>query len=199
MMRKIDICCAVFGIFLLAACGEKNKNDHQTPAGPPFDAVGSAMNPSSPAKADDSAWVVKAYQDGLTEIELSDHFKKQLSHPELVNLAEMMSVNHAKLNDKIKALAASKNINLPQDVDLKGDQLIDEGPKSNGPDLDMAYATRLVNDHQKAVGLYENLSTRAGDPEIRKFFTEKLPEIKHHLYMANSVRDSVSARQLRQK
>jgi putative membrane protein len=157
----------------------------------PVDAVGAAMNPDPGTATNDSSWMLKAYVAGVQEAELADHVKNQLSNRELQKLAETMSNEHHRINEEMKAFAMKKNIKLPDGATKnETDEWLAKNTQ-NGPAFDKAYADKLIDDHNQAVELYSSISQKATDADIRAFFEQKLDLIKHHLYMANIVRDSV--------
>jgi putative membrane protein len=177
----------IAGSLVFAGCN----NDKDISLNQPVDAVGAAMNPDPGSPTNDSSWLVKAYTSGVEEAELADHVKNQLSNKELQKLAEMMSNEHHRLNGELKAFAEKKNIQLPHGaIKHETDEFLSANTQ-NGPAFDKAYTDKLIDDHNKAVELYTSISQKANDKEIREFFDQKLPLIKHHLYMATVLRDSV--------
>ena len=56
-----------------------------------------------------------------------------------------------------------------------------------GAEFDKAYAKHMVEDHEKAVKLFENASKNIKDPGLKDFATKTLPTIKEHLEMAKKL------------
>ena len=60
----------------------------------------------------------------------------------------------------------------------------------SGAEFDRAYTDEMVQAHQRAVQLFEDVSHTAGDPDLKAFAAKVLPTLRHHLEMAQAAHGS---------
>jgi predicted outer membrane protein len=63
----------------------------------------------------------------------------------------------------------------------------------SGTEFDRAYIREMVNDHRKAVALYENARQDVQDPELKMFIDETLPTLREHLRAAEDLSRDLAA------
>jgi putative membrane protein len=102
-----------------------------------------------------------------------------------------MATDHGKANDELKALAASKGVTLPADVDKSHKSKMDKLSKLSGADFDRAYMKDMVKDHKKDVGEFRKESKKAKDADLQKWAQSTLPTLEDHLAMAQKTSDVV--------
>lgn len=171
-------------VFLTESCRNNN----------PEAGRGPSYNYGQPAaQKEDAAFLADAYTGGLFEMESADKVKKRLGTKDAKELANAMWEAHRDINNRIKNLAAQKNISLPGGLSKEQQDklLMLDSMGERGATPDKAYAQLLVTDHTGAAALFERASKNAKDSDIRKFFAEKTTEINHHLEMATTLRDNL--------
>jgi putative membrane protein len=91
-----------------------------------------------------------------------------------------MVTDHSKANTKLMKIIKSKGwqITPPSIPETDPDAML---TSSSGADFDKSYVTMMVQDHQKAVALFENAATNIADPDVKAFVQETLPTLKQHL------------------
>ena len=75
---------------------------------------------------------------------------------------------------------------------IKKDQL-DKLSKRTGAAFDREYMRMMVNDHTKAINLYERASTDITDNDIKSHITKTLPVLRTHLDQARTISRRVNA------
>ncbi len=139
----------------------------------------------------DSQFVVDAYSEGLLEIEISDHVKNMVNRTELRDIAEMMMIAHEVLNERLKNLAASKHVALPEGLTEHQSEEIFKNDTKSGSEFDKAFLDKLIIDHKNTIDFFKRASKEAKDKDVRHFFTAALPEINAHLDWIKGARDSI--------
>ena len=137
------------------------------------------------SKADHS-FVMKAAQGGLAEVKLGKLAQERASSAEVKNFGAQMVTDHSKANDKLKGIAQSKNITLPDSLDPKDQALHDKLSSLNGVEFDRAYMNAMRKDHRKDVSEFRKESKSAQDPDIKNFAASTLPTLETHLRMAEA-------------
>ncbi len=105
-----------------------------------------------------------------------------------------MVEDHGKANEQLASIAQQKGIELPQDLPEEAQQLQDELQQKSGPEFDQAYMAAMVEDHEKAVALFEQQAGSGEDADLRSFAEETLPVLQEHLDMARLMHEQVDCR-----
>ncbi|UYQ93967.1 DUF4142 domain-containing protein [Chitinophaga horti] len=143
---------------------------------------------------DDSKRVVKAYASGLYEVKASEGAKAKATDADVKKAAAMMVTAHTKLNKQLRDLAAKKSFTLPESVDQGQQNDIDKVAEKSGLDFDKAYVDDLIDKHEKTIDMFEKSSEKAEDPDVKKAFTDALPELRKHLEHAKTLKEKLDAK-----
>src|SRR6476469_1485448 len=138
----------------------------------------------------DADYLVEAAHLGMKEVESSKWAQKHAVSQTAKNFASMMVTEHTAMNKKVKALAAQKNITLPDSIPHDEMENIRNNDKKDA-EFDRDYMSRMVDDHEKAIDKFERAADKAKDADIKKLFVDGLPSLKKHLEMAKTAKDKV--------
>jgi putative membrane protein len=141
----------------------------QTPGGTPRTDVPNPANPPptvnadtarTPAAGSTSINVMKDEQflktmanGGLMEVEAGKLASARAADPEVKKFGQMMVSDHSKSNEKLKALAETRKVELPKTPDAEKKAEKAKLEAQSGPDFDTAYMSAMVKAHQKTVEL----------------------------------------------
>jgi putative membrane protein len=142
-----------------------------------------------PATAD-SAFMMKAADGGMTEVELGKVAEKNGKKDDVKSFGTHMVKDHSKANDDLKTVAGKMNVTLPAKVSPKHQAKIDQMSKMSGDAFDTAYVKGMVEDHEKTVADFEKASGTVKSAELKKFIDDTLPVIKGHLEMAKKMQSA---------
>lgn len=141
----------------------------------------------------DAAFLKDATQASLAEIEGSKLAVSKATSPQVKAFADQMITDHTKMSEQVKALAASKKVELPTEPSMKQKAELKLIDTAKGASFDERYASRIgVASHEDTVKLFRKASTDAKDPEVKKLATEALPQLEHHLKMAQELKASTA-------
>lgn len=150
-----------------------------------------AVQAAAPAPDSAQAFVNKAAQAGLAEVELSK-LAAANSHNEAVkNFAARMVTDHQKANMELTAIAKPKSLVVPTQLDAEHAKAVQSLQGKSGEALDAAYAMHMAMDHDKAVALFESNSAST-DAELAGFARKTLPVLQEHKRMANDLNAKVN-------
>lgn len=136
---------------------------------------------SGPVSEEDAKWAVEAANGGMTEVELGKAAQEKASSERLKNFGAMMVADHGKAGDKLKQIAAAKNITLPASLSDKSQKDLENLNKKSGKDFDKAYINMMIDDHKKDVDEFKKGSADLKDSDLKNFAAETLPVIQMHL------------------
>jgi len=100
--------------------------------------------------------------------------------------------DHTAANGRLQQVAQQKGLNLPQQLDKKHQDRIDNLTKKTGADFDKAYINDMVDDHKKDVDNFEKASKDAKDPAVKDFATTTLPTLREHLAQVQSIKERIN-------
>ncbi|NCD71949.1 DUF4142 domain-containing protein [Mucilaginibacter agri] len=139
----------------------------------------------------DAKFATDAAVGGMAEVALGKLALEKSTNPSVKEFATMMVSDHGKANEKLMALAKTKNITLPMAVDEDHQKKMDELSKKTGSDFDKAYVDAMVDGHKKTLDLMNGEAKDGKDAELKAFATETAPIVKAHLDAINKIHDGL--------
>jgi putative membrane protein len=128
-----------------------------------------------------------AARGGMAEVQLGKMAQDKAQDAQVKDFAGRMVTDHGKANDQLKQLATSKGVTLPAEPDAKHKRSADRLAKLSGAEFDRAYMKEMVDDHEKDVREFRDMSKSAKDAEVRSFASANLPTLEEHLKIAKQV------------
>lgn len=144
------------------------------------DSTGKAAIPATVSKADQD-FAVNTANAGMTEIQAGQLAEQQGVAKDVKAYGAMMVKDHTEAADKLKAIAAQKNITLPSSVSADMQKNLDDLKAKSGKDFDKAYIDMMISDHKKVISAFEDESKNGSDADIRAFADSTLHTLHHHL------------------
>ena len=138
-----------------------------------------------------SSFLVKAADNGMTEVQLGGMAREKAIDQKVKNFGAMMVRDHGSMMDEIRELAARRNVKLPDSISDANRTKIDRLSIIPRKDFDKAYIDILAKDHQSAIDLYEKSGDNIHDTEVKNFINNNLPAMKTHLDSLRLVRKEI--------
>jgi len=132
----------------------------------------------------DAAFAVAAADGGMLEVALGKLAEKKGVSPTIKKLGTQMVTDHSKANMELKALAAEKQIVLPDNMSEKCQKKVSDLTEKTGKDFDKAYADLMVSDHKDDIDEFKKESEKGNDAQVSAWAKNKVPVLEHHLMMA---------------
>ena len=166
-------------------------------AGAVFVFATSAFAQSRPAVtssgSEDIEFVLDAAKGGMAEVELGRLAAERAKNDEVRKFAQRMVDDHTKAGDELQAIAASKGITLPTEMEAKDKALMNRLQKLNGAAFDRAYMQAMVSDHVKDVNEFRKEANKGRDSKVKSFASSTLPTLEEHLQHARAARTAVTS------
>ncbi len=141
----------------------------------------------------DKAFVLKAAQGGMTEVQLGQIASEKATSPDVKNFGAQMVTDHSKANAELKSLATTKGITLPTALDSKHQAMVDKLQATTGADFDRAYVAAMIKAHQKDDTLFSTEASQGQDSDIKAFASKTDQVVKSHLSMIQGIKSNMSA------
>jgi putative membrane protein len=149
----------------------------------------SALAASDP----DAAFYRHAAEGGIAEVELGNLALKKSEDPAVKDFAAQMVKDHSAANDKLRSVAASKNMKLPTHESVVEAAARAKLEVLSGSTFDKSYIKTMVKDHEKDVAEFRREAKSGQDPEAKSYAEETLPKLKEHLQRIRSIADKSGA------
>jgi putative membrane protein len=160
----------------------------------------------------DNQFVRKALAGGKLDAELAKLAVEQSNDPQIKQFAQALVDDHSKVTKELMALknggtrgrdeqAPEQDRTQRRNGKLPGDrpQLLERFTQLHGAEFDRAFLHQILQDHEKAVMLFDKEAKTGQDASAKSFAEKTLPTLKKHLKMARELaeRAPVESRRIR--
>lgn len=136
----------------------------------------------------DQAFVAKAAQAGMAEVELSQLALQKSKDDQVRSFAQQMVQDHEKANTELKSIAQKHGLQVPPKTDSKHQQALEKLQGVSGAQFDAAYSKSMKMDHDKAVALFTDASKAERlNPDLKTFAAKTLPTLQTHHQLASNL------------
>jgi putative membrane protein len=143
-------------------------------------------------KKRDAEFAVEVADGGIYEVQLSTLALNKATSSRVKEFAQMMVDDHGKANTELKALAAQKNIILPDVMSEKCQKkYYDLDQKNKGEEFDKEYISLMIKDHKDDIDKFEKEADKGNDTEVKSWAAGKLATLRHHLEEAERIQDDL--------
>jgi putative membrane protein len=125
----------------------------------------------------------------MAEVNAGKMALAKTQNPQVKTFAQQMVDDHTKALGEVQALAQSKGVTLPGDVDAPHKAMAAKLDKLSGAAFDKAYmADAGVSDHTKVHAKLKGFETKAKDADVKALAAKMLPTVDQHLQMAKEAK-----------
>jgi putative membrane protein len=135
----------------------------------------------------DKLFIAHAIDDGVNEVKFGQLAERLASNEKVKEFARKVVADHKKANKRLLELARAQKLAVVTDMKKDALAVYKSMSKLSKDEFDRAYMKRMVEDHKKAVSLFEDKSKNATDAEVKKFATDTLPTLREHLKTAQEI------------
>jgi putative membrane protein len=139
------------------------------------------------ADSPDSSFMKNAAEGGMSEIEMGQLAQEKASSPAVKSFGAMMIKDHSAANEKLKKLAASKQVNLPDSPSLMQKASKTKLDMMSGDSFDKSYIKGMIDDHKMDIKDFQKEASDGKDPEAKAFAAATLPTLEAHLKKIQSI------------
>jgi putative membrane protein len=139
----------------------------------------------------DQAFVTKALEGGMAEVELGKLAADKSQSPDVKQFAQKMVNDHSQMGDKwLKPVAQQLGVSEPKGPSKKDKKLIEKLQGLSGQEFDTAYIQAMVKDHKDDLKEFQSESEAAQDPNVKQVATQGTKVISQHLQMIEQIAQS---------
>lgn len=135
----------------------------------------------------DKAFVAKALQGGLTEVQLGQLTLQKSQNQQVKEFAQKMVDDHTRLGEQMKPVAQQLGVKVPDEPSKKDRQLIEKMQSLSGSAYDQAYLKDMVKDHKQDLSEFQAEASNGQDPNVKDAAAQGSKVIAQHLQMAQQL------------
>ena len=126
----------------------------------------------------------------MAEVELSKLAQKS-ENADVKSFADRMIRDHTKANQELTTIATGLGVDVPKALDPEHERMRQKLQGLHGKSFDEQYMQGMVEDHNKAVKLFQQEERSGHDTELKQFAQKTLPTLEEHLKLAQTTNDAV--------
>ncbi|MEW6269776.1 MAG: DUF4142 domain-containing protein [Thermodesulfobacteriota bacterium] len=202
-MMSTSILATVAAMAALIAAPAAYADDHaqHAPGSATIKDVGKPGNkavpdnpPGKSVMIDDQAFIPKALEGSMAEVELADLALEKSKNDSVKNFAQQMKKDHSASQSVLANAATQEGIEQPKQLSAKHQKIKDELSKLQGEEFDREYMSHMVKDHEQELAMY-SAKARTGDGDVSSLAQRMVPVLDRHLNMARSVSQGITTGQ----
>ena len=146
------------------------------------------MNTNTMAVGDtDRQFIMEAASGGMLEVEAGRLAEQNARNQRVKTYGAMMVRDHSAANEQLRAIAAARNVMLPDTMMEKHRKHLEMIIKSQGASFDKNYIDHMVMAHNEDINKFQVASNNAQDTAVRGFATRSLPILRMHKDSATAI------------
>jgi len=135
----------------------------------------------------DQEFLAKALEDNVLEVQLGEKAKDKASNERVKKFAQRMIDDHTKAREQLMDIAKDMKVGVAAGLSKEHRELLVRLTTADGADFDRHYMNHMVDDHEKAVSLFEGFAKDGKNDRLREFARKTLPTLREHLKMARDI------------
>jgi putative membrane protein len=128
-----------------------------------------------------------AAEGGMAEVAMGNMAQQKAHSQSVKEFGAQMVKDHSAANEKLQALAQSKNITLPANPSVEAMTAKAKLQVLSGDSFDKTYIKGMIKDHEKDVAEFKKEAASGQDPDARAFARATLPTLEAHLKRIQSI------------
>jgi putative membrane protein len=139
------------------------------------------------ADSPDASFYKKAAEGGIAEVEAGNLAQTKANSQQVKDFGAMMVKDHTAANDKLKALAATKDVTLPSSSSVGQMATKAKLEVLTGDTFDKSYIKGQIEAHRSTAALFRKEIATGQDPDAKAIATATLPTVRSHLKAINAI------------
>lgn len=135
----------------------------------------------------DASFYKKAAEGGMFEVDTGNQAAKASNNQQIKDFGQMLATDHTAANDKLKSIAATKNISLPSTASVG--QMAQKAKLDvlTGDTYDKSFVNTQIKAHEQTIALFKKEIATGQDADAKAFAAATLPTLRKHLKQARSI------------
>ena len=145
-------------------------------------------------EATDQIFATAVAQQTMTEVELGKLAASDASGEAVKAYAVQMMNDNARVNARLKRVAAKGGVTIPAAVDAKNQSRIDKLAKLRGDEFDKAFVKDQIQSGEKNLRVYDQMLEQGADPGLKMLATRAFPAMQKQLQAAKDLEKTLKVK-----
>ena len=128
-----------------------------------------------------------AAQANRAEIELGNLAQQHASSDAVKQFAKTIVDDHTNAGQQLKSWASQSNVTLPSGLAPDDSSTKSSLSSLSGSQFDQKYIQAQLQDHKKAIALFEKEVNEGQNPQLKQFAEKTLPVLQDHVRIAEDL------------
>jgi putative membrane protein len=129
----------------------------------------------------DASFYKNAAEGGISEVDAGHLAQDKGNSQKVKDFGAMMVKDHSAANEKLQALASSKNVTLPTTASVGQMATKAKLDVLSGDTFDKSYVKGQISAHRDTIALFRKEISSGQDDDAKAFATATLPTVRAHL------------------
>lgn len=129
----------------------------------------------------DASFYKNAAEGGIAEVDAGHLAQDKGNSQQVKDFGAMMVKDHSAANEKLQALASSKNVTLPTSASVGQMATKAKLDVLSGETFDKSYVKGQISAHRDTIALFRKEISSGQDADAKAFATATLPTVRAHL------------------
>jgi putative membrane protein len=129
----------------------------------------------------DASFYKNAAEGGISEVDAGHLAQDKGTSQKVKDFGAMMVKDHSAANEKLQALASSKNVTLPTTASVGQMATKAKLDVLSGDTFDKSYVKGQISAHRDTIALFRKEINSGQDADAKAFATATLPTVRAHL------------------
>jgi putative membrane protein len=148
-----------------------------------FTGVAQASNLSSA----DKQFVRMAAEANMTEANMAQMAEKDATKQDVKDYARKLEQDHSQAYSDLLDLSQKIGQPIPRGINIRRNASATQLMHMKGDGFDRAYVKDEIQDHEKAVAMFQREADHGTDPDVKAYATKVLPTLHEHLEKAKEL------------
>jgi putative membrane protein len=177
-LKHLAIAVSVAGLLLAGCAADRHDGMGASSSG------SQSVSGSSTVASEDSSFARQACHAGAAEIEIGRMAAVNTRNKAIRKIARTLSDDHARAEKELSALFTRKQ--MPPEPELTEDfrHSLQRLAEMKGGAFDAAFKRQVIEDHERAIAMFEKQAEQGTDPDLKAFAENRLPHLREHLATA---------------
>lgn len=126
-------------------------------------------------------------QANMAEVRAGKVAEEKAQSDDVKKYARHMIEDHGKMLEEQESMAQAKKVKMPAQPKKEDQAAVKKLQGLSGDKFDQAYMDQMLKDHEKALKLAKEASSKAKDAQLKEAAQKATPKIEEHLKMARQI------------
>jgi putative membrane protein len=157
--------------------------------------MGGMNNNPAAGPSMDKAFVKKALEGNMAEIQMGQLALQKSSDDQVKQLAQRMVDDHGKMQDQLKPVAEQMGVKVPDGPSKGQMKKMDKMKSLSGDAFDQAYIKDMVKDHKSDDSDFKQEAQSTQNPQLKQMVMQSDQIIESHLQQIQQIAQAKGATQ----